>query len=149
MEKPYIITVHNSEEEFKALKAKFKVENPLAFLDDIIVGLTESGNGKIASNVVTFEIAPNIDFTIYDESVIDKVKVALTDFGFIITIKDATIDLLHNKIDYSKASEFTRYCIDEYYLNTFDSDDIFDKMNSLGGLDQLTEVDKSIINKKP
>jgi len=146
MEKPYIIEIHNPEEEFKSLKVKFDIQNPLAFLDNVIVGLTESGNGKIASNVTTFDITPQLEFTIYDDSVIDKVSDALNEFGFIITIKDATNDLLHDKIDYSNASEFTRYCIYKYYLERFDSDDILDKI-SLVGIDALNDFDRHIIKK--
>lgn len=146
MEKPYLIEIHNLEEEFKTLKVKFDIQNPLAFLDNIIVGLTESGNGKMASNVTTFDIKPQLEFTIYDDSVIDKVSDTLNEFGFIITIKDATNDLLHDKIDCSNASEFTKYCINKYYLERFDSDDILDKIN-LVGVDALNDFDRHIIKK--
>lgn len=149
MEKPYLIKIHNSEEEYKALKVNFDIQKPLAFLDEITVGLTKSGDGKLASNITSFDITPQLEFSLIDDSVIDKMKTALIDFGFEITIIDATEDLLHNKIDLTNASEFTRHCINKFYIKTFDSDDILDKINYLKiGFESLTELDKSIINKK-
>jgi hypothetical protein len=148
MIRPYIITTHNLDNSFTELKAKFKLEKPLAFLDKITIGLSNSGEGRLASNITSFEITPKIEFLLVDDSVIGKINTALTDFGFEVTITDVTEDLLHNKIDYSNASEFTKYCIDKYYVDNFDVNDILDKINSVG-IEKLTVIDKSIINKKP
>jgi hypothetical protein len=142
MKKPYIITKLNPIAELEYLDAKSRIDNPLGFLEIIKI------NDKWASDAPAFDLSPTLEFILIDDTLIERIIKALTDYGFNIVVNEVTEELLLGKIDLTEASFDVKEEINNFYLNFFDNDDILDKICSLG-MESLTELDKSILNKKP
>jgi hypothetical protein len=139
MKKPYILTAHNKLEELIRLEAEALINNPLRFLDD--------NNGDISNNKTFFELSVESLFIIIDESMIDVIKETLIDFGYNLTIEDATEKLLFDQINFKNITDDVKEEINKYYIKTYDFNDILDKINIVG-IEKLNELDKSILNKK-
>jgi len=142
MKKPYIITKLNPIAELEYLDTKSRIDNPLGFLETIKI------NDKWASDAPAFDLSPRLEFILIDDTLIERIIKALTDYGFNIVVNEVTEELLLGKIDLAEASCDVKEEINNFYLNYFDNDDILDKICSLG-MESLTELDKSILNKKP
>ena len=142
MKKPYIITKLNPIAELENLEAKSRIDNPLGFLEIIKI------NDKWASDAPAFDFSPTLEFILIDDTLIERIIKALTDYGFNIVVNEVTEELLHGKIDLTEASCEVKEEINNFYIDFFDNDDILDKICSLG-MESLTELDKSILNKKP
>lgn len=141
MKKPYIFIKYNPITELEKLDAKSKLENPLEFLEYIRI------NGDWANDAPAFDLSPRLEFIISDDTLINRITDVLIDFGFILTIIDATEALLLGRINLSKAPEKIIEEINKFYIETFNGDDILDKIN-VKGFESLTEIDKYILNKK-
>lgn len=141
MKKPYIITKFNSIDVLDFLEAKSKFDKPLAFLEIINI------NGDWASNAPSFDLSKSLEFVLIDDTLICDVETALTNYGLNITITDVTEALLFGRIDLTNAPEDIKKEINDFYFNIFNNDDILDKICKIG-IESLTELDKSILNKK-
>ena len=139
MKKPYILTAHNKLEELVRLEAEALINNPLRFLDD--------SDGEISNNKTFFEMSIESLFIIIDETMIDVIKKTLIDFGYKLTIEDATEKLLFNQISFKDVPDDIKNEINDYYIKRYDINDILDKINTVG-IEKLSELDKSILNKK-
>jgi hypothetical protein len=139
MKKPYILTAHNKLEELIRLEAEALINNPLRFLDD--------NNSEISNNKTFFELSVESLFIIIDESMIDVIKETLIDFGYNLTVEDATEKLLFDQINFKNITDDVKEEINKYYIKTYDFNDVLDKINTVG-IEKLNELDKSILNKK-
>lgn len=139
MKKPYILTAHNKLEELVRLEAEALINNPLRFLDD--------SDGEISNNKTFFEMSIESLFIIIDETMIDVIKKTLIDFGYKLTIEDATEKLLFDQISFKDVPDDIKNEINDYYIKRYDINDILDKINTVG-IEKLSELDKSILNKK-
>lgn len=142
MKRPYIVICKNSEEELAILEAKLDsvpIETlPLAFLHEI--------DDDELEKFRSFDITDFISLVVIDHLWVNRFVNEMTKFGYIIDIQDANDDLINDKIDFKGAPEFLKDEIKEYYFNTFDFDDILDKMNNLNGLDSLNDIDRKILD---
>lgn len=143
MKRPYIVTCRNSNEELEHIKAKWDVvpieELPLAFLHEI--------DGHELDKFRDFDINDTVSLIIIDHLWINRFINEMTKFGYIIDVYDANDDLINDNIDFTGAPEFLKKEIKEYYFNTFDFDDVLDKMNNHGNsMDSLNDIDKRILD---
>jgi hypothetical protein len=78
---------------------------------------------------------------------IDVIKETLIDFGYNLTVEDATEKLLFDQINFKNITDDVKEEINKYYIKTYDFNDVLDKINTVG-IEKLNELDKSILNKK-
>ena len=121
------------------MEAEALINNPLRFLDD--------SDGEISNNKTFFEMSIESLFIIIDETMIDVIKKTLIDFGYKLTIEDATEKLLFDQISFKDVPDDIKNEINDYYIKRYDINDILDKINTVG-IEKLSELDKSILNKK-
>lgn len=143
MKRPYIVTCKNSSEELELIKAKWDIvpieELPLAFLHEM--------DDHELEKFRDFDISDTISLIIIDHLWINRFIEEMTKFGYIIEVYDANDDLINDKIDFKGAPEFLKEEIREYYFNTFDFNDVLDKVNNNDNrFESLNDIDRKILD---
>ncbi len=137
MKRIYKITEINSKEEID------KIENFIAV--GILNNDSKYAEFKIYSDKIIEALLLRIDekteIFLLDEFMLSRIISISTEIGYKLTIEDITNDLFTGKMLIPKT---IKEQIEDYLLNTYDSDDVLDKM--LEGI-ELTNIDKLILQK--
>ena len=137
MKRIYKITEINGKEEID------KIENFIAV--GILNNDSKYAEFKIYSDKIIEALLLRIDekteIFLLDEFMLSRIISIATEIGQKLNIEDITNDLFTGKMLIPKT---IKEQIEDYLLNTYDSDDVLDKM--LEGI-ELTNIDKLILQK--